>query len=319
MPRLSIVIPPDKDIALLEATLVSVLENRPDDCQITVVLNDVYDDPYDLRGEVRFVQAPVGAGRVTCLNAGIVEGDSPFVHILACGVEVAPGWADEALARFDDPGVAAVAPLLLDRDDPDVVVSAGMSYRAGGAVQLLGRQAARAAVSQYPLAVPAPDTRAAFYRRSALDLVGPLQGKVDDRLAALDVAMTLEHVGLRCATEPQCRVYASASELPRANGFRRALEAERTFWRWAPRAGWPWSLVAHAAVVAGECCTSFPRPAMLAKLAGRTLGSLCFGIGSHRRNHRRVVQLAEQAQAPRHAPGKPHFQRNRQPESLANV
>ncbi len=319
MPRLSIVIPPDKDTALLEATLVSVLENRPDDCQITVVLNDVYDDPYDLQDEVRFVQAPLGAGRVTCLNAGIAVSDAPFVHILACGVEVAPGWADEAMARFDDPRIAAVAPLVLDGDDPDVVVSAGMNYRAGGAVGILGRQAARAAVSRYPLAVLAPDTRAAFYRRSALDLAGPLPGKVDDRLAALDMAMTLKHAGLRCVTAPQCRVYASPSETPQANAFRRALEAERTFWRWAPRAGWPWSLVAHAGVVAAECRTSFPRPAMLAQLAGRTLGSLWFGIGSRRQHYRRIARLAEQAQAPRHAPEKPHFQRNRQPKSLANV
>ena len=37
-PKLSIVIPTPTDTAALEETLVSVLENRPDDCEIIVAL-----------------------------------------------------------------------------------------------------------------------------------------------------------------------------------------------------------------------------------------------------------------------------------------
>ena len=62
MPRLSIVIPVLGNVEGLEDTLVSVLENRPVDCQIVVVLNRPYDDPYDLKDEVCFVEAPPGAG-----------------------------------------------------------------------------------------------------------------------------------------------------------------------------------------------------------------------------------------------------------------
>ena len=83
--RLSIVIPLCGTIDLLEGSLVGVLENRPDDCQVIVVLNDAYDDPYDLHDEVTFVEAPLGAGPVACLNLGIAAASAPIVHVLACG------------------------------------------------------------------------------------------------------------------------------------------------------------------------------------------------------------------------------------------
>ena len=44
-------------IEALESTLVSVLENRPRDCEVIVVSNRKYDDPYSLAGEVTFIEA----------------------------------------------------------------------------------------------------------------------------------------------------------------------------------------------------------------------------------------------------------------------
>ena len=58
IPRLSIVIPMTTGAGDLEDTLVSVLENRPDESEIVVVLARPYADPWNLRDEVRFVQAP---------------------------------------------------------------------------------------------------------------------------------------------------------------------------------------------------------------------------------------------------------------------
>ena len=58
-PRLSIVIPA-ADTAALEETLVSVLENRPADCEIIAALAVPYADPWNIGEEVRFMQAPPG-------------------------------------------------------------------------------------------------------------------------------------------------------------------------------------------------------------------------------------------------------------------
>ena len=123
---MSIVIPFLGNIKRLEDTLVSVLENRPADCQIVVVLNQLYDDPYDLEGEVCFVQAVPGSGLTDCIALGVAVTQSPIVHVMSCGVEATPGWADAALPHFDDPDVAAVAPVVVDRFDTRRILSAGL-------------------------------------------------------------------------------------------------------------------------------------------------------------------------------------------------
>ncbi len=74
----------------METTLVSVLEHRPSDCEILLVFNAPYDDPYSLKDEVQFIQAPANASRVACVNWPR-DVQSPYISILAPGVTVAEG------------------------------------------------------------------------------------------------------------------------------------------------------------------------------------------------------------------------------------
>ena len=74
---LSIVIPTPGDADALEETLLSVLENRPEGCEVVVALGCDYDDPWGIAEEVRFVRAPVGAGLVECVNAGVAATARP--------------------------------------------------------------------------------------------------------------------------------------------------------------------------------------------------------------------------------------------------
>ena len=82
MPRLSIVIPVWGNLHLLEDTLVSVLENRPAHCEIIVVLDGPYDDPYQLTDELSYVLAPSGASLAESANLGIAASEAPVVHLL---------------------------------------------------------------------------------------------------------------------------------------------------------------------------------------------------------------------------------------------
>ena len=129
MQRLSIIVPFMGDLKRLEDTLVSVLENQPEGSEVVVVLNEPYDDPYELRGEVKFVEAPQGANLLDCFVCGLAASDAPVVHVIAPGFEAMPGWADAALARFVEADVAAVAPLVVDRENPDRILSAGLPGR----------------------------------------------------------------------------------------------------------------------------------------------------------------------------------------------
>ena len=88
MARLTIIIPALGPTEPFEATLASVLANRPEDADVVVTHAGSYGDPYDLAGEVNFVELPPGSGLVECLNLALLACDSDFVHLLAPGVEV---------------------------------------------------------------------------------------------------------------------------------------------------------------------------------------------------------------------------------------
>jgi hypothetical protein len=301
--RLSIVIPVLGNLKRLEDTLVSVLENRPARCQVVVVLNQPYDDPYDLKGEITFVQAAGGTGLVASLSEAIRAAEGTIVHLLTCGVEVSPGWADCALPHFDDPAVAAVAPVVLDRAAPAKILSAGLAYASSGAVRRVG---AGEPVAQLGVGRPSPcgpDTLAAFYRRSVLQDVVRSASRVGDSVAGAEIMLALNHAGFRCAFEPACQTYADRGMVSEASMLRQGMEAERLFWRWAPARSWFRSLVGHVGLLALECLSSPVRPATVCRLAGRAWGAL--SVASHRAHWQSLRQAAPSAIGPAISP--PHF------------
>lgn len=273
MPRLSIVIAVSGDSQQLDDTLVSVLENRPSDCEILVVHDKPYHDPYNLCDEVRFVEATRGSGVVACLNRGLAASRSPVVHVLACGVEVCSGWADAALDHFRDPDIGAVSALVLDRNDRERIISAGLGYRIEGAVWKLGPKNSPSEITSYQQDLCGPDTLAAFYRKSAIDELGGFSASVGDTLAGIDLALALQHAGFRCRLEPQCIAHVGAL-MRRESAFRRGRNVERLFWRWASSHGWLSSVIGHVALLAGQCVISLWRPSIIAELAGRCRGLL---------------------------------------------
>jgi len=300
VPRLSIVIPVWGKLKQLEDTLLSVLENRPDDSEIIVVLDEPYADPYNLKDEIRFVETPGGACLAAAINHGLLVSRAPIAHVLLCGARASEGWCDTALKPFDDPRVAAVAPVLVDQDRPATILAAGVRYGVGGRLRFLGRGRPLANAAAYQRRVQSPHLVAGFYRQSALSSVSLFSPEVGDRLTVLDAALNLQQAGLRTVLEPQCRVLAAAGDDCRVGPFRQSLELERFFWRFFPRAGWAAAVVCHAFVVLGESLAGIPKLTAPAQLAGRLLGML--RIGSHGRHQRRLRRLETSA-----AIGSPHF------------
>jgi GT2 family glycosyltransferase len=269
---LSIVIPVLGNQQPLDDTLVSILENRPANCELVVVHNAPYDDPYGLADEVRFVEAPRGAGFVECLNLGLSASRAPVVHLLACGVEARPGWAEAALRHFRDPDVAAVAPVLLHQDDQETVVSAGMGYRAEGVVWRLGRGRAPQELGQSEDEPCGPDALAGFYRRSAIEAVGGFSPSPVETLATIELSLSFREAGFRCVVEPNSQAKVKPTATREKVGFRHGCHSERLFWRWASAHGRVRSVAAHAALVAGECAIGLWRPLMFLQLLGRAVG-----------------------------------------------
>ncbi|MCR9295709.1 MAG: glycosyltransferase [bacterium] len=109
MPRLSVIVPHRRD-EQLEATLLSVLENRPADCEIIVVHDGSYPNPYQLDDEIVFVDVEPGASLIRMWNAGIMAACSPVVNTLQEGVIVGPDWCEQAVCWMETrPELASVA------------------------------------------------------------------------------------------------------------------------------------------------------------------------------------------------------------------
>lgn len=277
MPRLSIVIVSDRSARELETTLVSVLENRPANCEILVALAHDYSDPYQLDGEVRFLRATGAKSSVVAAAAVLGCCESDAIHLLTAGTHVGDGWADAAIDHFvRDAHIGSVAPLVLDAADRRTVVSAGIEYSRGGKPRPRRATLARSRICESqarPEVVLGPSLTAGFYRRDALLAAFACLGNVAvDTIADADVALSLAEVGFLSVLEPRSLVFAPASAEKPCESFAAGRAAEAVFWRHAAAQGFAVSLLAHAALVAGELCAAVARPAIAKRLFGRMIG-----------------------------------------------
>jgi len=301
--RLSVVIPHLGNRTLLENTLASVLANRPGDCEVLAVLAEPYDDPYDVKEEVRFVAGQTCRDLVAAVNLGIQLSRAPIVHVLWPGLEVTEDWAEIALRHFRDPRVAAVAPVVLQIEDRSRVAAAGVVYHVGGATLSLDQGEPVISLASRPRRVLAAHPAAAFYRRSSLENIGGLSPSWRGELASLDAALTFQELGLWTVLEPRSRVAGPCPGATRASAFREALKAEQFFWRWAPLLGPMRSLASHGMLVVGEGVRGIFDLSVLPRLAGRLVGG-CLGILAPG-NRRRVETLRRQSRAKPSGPAAP--------------
>ncbi len=284
-PRLSIVIPTPADTAAMEETLVSVLEHRPDDCEIVVSLGCEYADPWNIREEVRFVQAPVGSSLVGCVNLGVAASEGEVVHVLAAGWRATEGWTDRPMERLEDDDVGAVVPLGVAGDDRDHVVSAGVRCAVGGrridvAADTRWRKAKAVECPPTGATVPqGPVLETGFWRSDVLELAGRGFATVcGDAMADADMAITLTRSGLRVVVEPYSQVIAPAATTGkvRTRSFVAGLHAERLFWRSVAGSSFVSALVMHVVEIVRHAVVRAPL-GTLPMLVGRMVAVLQFG------------------------------------------
>ncbi len=292
MSRLSIIIPLWADNELFEDTLASVLQNRPSDCEVLVVHSLPYDDPYGLQGEVQFVQTPTNASPSRMVNAGCQASEGEILHVIQPGILACDRWAEAALMSFDDSQVCAVAPLTVDAEDADRIIAAGLRYTRGGRRL---RHGAGSKLSKsgriFRHAITGPALFAGFYRRWFWEAIGGFCERLDMDSADIDLALSLNSLGYRCALEPDSVVRATAAVVDDPASFGSGRSAERVFWRHAAAQGWLASLLLHPFVVLGSVLRDWQRPGGYLQLLGRLTSLL--GLPSHLTHAARVRQAVE--------------------------
>jgi hypothetical protein len=303
VPRLTIVIPCLGGAAEFDGTLVSVLQHRPADCEIVVVHREAYDDPYDLAGEVRFIEQGEARSIAALASAGLAAAQGDVLHLLSCGLEATEGWTDAPLAILENEEIAAVSPAIVasapHSPSGERLLAAGIKFTSGGGRRILDNPRLMVAGSGHLRAeIAGPTLLAGFYR---VDVLSALQGwseAVGDELADVDLSLAIEKLELRAAFEPSSRLIHSGSPAallaaPEASSPLAAGRAsERLFW--VSAAGEPVGprLLAHVATIAWDLLRHAAHPG---KCCGRLLGRLAglADLGSVRRWEARLQSAAQ--------------------------
>lgn len=211
MPRLSIVIPHRRNDSRLEATLLSVLENRPSDCEVIVAHDGNYSDPYCLKDEVVFVEADQGSDSIQLINAGIMAACSPIVHTMIDGVIVREGWTEAAVEQLEfEPELAAVAVPIQYKGRTKTF---GVSAQAISSVSTLRSGRIYATDESHSAG---PQIEAGFYRRRVMLALGGFDESLSLQTAGVTLAWSLSELNLEVAAESQTLVYLD-SRAPRVD------------------------------------------------------------------------------------------------------
>jgi GT2 family glycosyltransferase len=240
-PPCSVVIPTYNGRHLLETCLASIERHRPESIALEVIVADdaSTDDTASWLArhhpEVRLVRLAANGGFCQAANAGIRAARGRFIQLLNNDTEVTPGWLEAGLALFDDPKVGSVAPLVLMRSDPTRVDSAGDGYALTGWPYKRGHgQPARLWENRPEEQVFGASASSAFYRASALRMVGGFDPAYGSYYEDVDLAFRLRWVGYSCVFTPKCRVLhdvsATFDHARPALQRRVARNAEYLFW-----------------------------------------------------------------------------------------
>lgn len=236
IPRLTIIVPHFGETESFENSLASVLQHRPDDCEILVPHAGDYNDPFELGDEVRFVDASSASlVRQVAEAAEIARGR--FVHVVADGHVATPGWTDAALKEFEYHDAGLVVPVVRfqansSRDAKSEVAHAGWRRTASSACQMVG-SGETDVQPRDRIRVEGGILSVSFWRRDLLrSLSGTFSG--DDVLEASAVyGLLAKQAKWRCVVSVASNLFVSDSQAAfvasdyeaRANSNQRRLQA----------------------------------------------------------------------------------------------
>jgi GT2 family glycosyltransferase len=281
MPGLSVVIPSHHRPDLLRRCLASVRAHAPAGTEVLVVDDGspggcVSDAARTFLG-VRLLRHERPRGFCAAANAGLRAAAHRVVELLNDDTEVTVGWAEAALAHFAEPGVAAVAPLVLlgSPGGPGVpcVDSAGDHYFIGGVAAKRGHGRPLGPEFLRSGAVFGASGSSAFYDRDTVLAVGGFPEEFGAYFEDIDLSFRLHWAGRRVVYEPASRVWhrLSSSYGPPRRGLlqQQSRNEERVFWRNLPRGTLARALPWHLAVLAAKALLRWRDGGLVPWLCGR--------------------------------------------------
>ena len=248
MHTLSVIIPSYSRPDLLARCLASLRRNAPLSTEI-IVVDDASENmcvsevAAKFKG-VKVIRTPKRLGFCKAANFGVQSASHEVVELLNDDTEVCAGWAEMALDAFEDPKVAAVAPLVLrwpgQIEGRAIIDSAGDAYFASGVATKRGN----GQVIEEKWMVPGPvfgaSGSSAFYRREVFLKVGAYPESFGAYFEDVDLSFRLHWAGYDVVFQPCSKVLHRVSSSYGNPGLNRkllesqSLNEERVYWRNIP-------------------------------------------------------------------------------------
>jgi hypothetical protein len=270
MIQLSIVVPLDGTQNDFEQTLVSVLENRPQSCEVIVPCRAGYEDPYDLSDEVHFVRAESTASVIDLLNVGLRASEGRIVHWLLCGLIARANWTAGPVRLLENGSIAAAAPIIW-RSGNDRILSAGVDYTIAGNRRLVGHGRKRRKSEGRSFQAMGPMLLAGFCRREVIASMNGFCAWVGPQLADADLAARFRASNRRCVVDSTSQLVCHR-QLTDSEPFHMGRMAERLFWKNLRTWGTFRSIACHAIYLSCSAMVRLPRFSVVSRLAGRIAG-----------------------------------------------
>lgn len=213
MHQFSIVIPFHGNHTHFENTLASVLRYKTDNCEVVIVHDGSYEDPYELGEEVRAIKVHRSPNLIRFFNAGCECASGDLIAFLRPGTELTEGWNEPVEAAFANPKVGSVCPALVAAGRPKTLVAAGVDYKFGFRRSVVGNSArlnSRTADKHSPVG---PTSWAAFFRAEAIATLDKIDSHMDEHFMDLEIALCLSTLGYECVFETDCVVSIASNGL----------------------------------------------------------------------------------------------------------
>ncbi|WP_146391955.1 glycosyltransferase family 2 protein [Allorhodopirellula solitaria] len=205
IPRLSIVVPYRGDGESFENTLASVLQHRPDACEVIVPHAGNYDDPFHLGDEVRFIETASSFTKQIGEAAAIAHGR--FVHVLSDGYQATQDWTRSAFDAFEQHETGAVVPVVR-RSDSEEIVHAGWQRTGRSACDLIGA-GSNSLASKQLRSVEGGFLSASFWRRDLLRSLTESFRSDHAVEASMVFGLLTRKAGWKSVCDPECTLRLS--------------------------------------------------------------------------------------------------------------
>lgn len=220
---ISVIIPTWNQRALLAECLDSLMSQTRPAAEIIVVDDGSTDDTREYVAThyetVRLIVLERNRGFAAAVNAGIHAATGSYLVLLNNDMTLEPDFLEHLAARADA-GSDLVAPLILWKDSPELIYSAGDRQRSDGRPEAIGFRAPRDSFV-LPDTIFGVSAGAALYRREVFDRIGLLDERFVAYFEDSDLNFRARLAGFHAALEPKAVAYHVGS----------ASLAGKTWWR----------------------------------------------------------------------------------------